>query len=135
MSFTSFRHVKQLRSLSRLLSETGRLSSSPVFVVGIFSGSDKLGEGFGTSLKMAEYRAAEDALHRLYLTRHPPHLLNVPSSTFGPQHKDLFDPELLTIPRPAYNAAPLGHSEVLLHSSGRSGQSVELVEVSSENIS
>jgi large subunit ribosomal protein L44 len=38
------------------LSETGRFSNSPVFVVGVFSGSDKLGEGFGASLKMAEYR-------------------------------------------------------------------------------
>jgi large subunit ribosomal protein L44 len=41
---------------ARLLKETGRLSNSPVFVVGIYSGADKLGEGFGSSLKMAEYR-------------------------------------------------------------------------------
>jgi hypothetical protein len=40
----------------RLLKETGRYSNSPMFVVGIFSGPDKLGEGFGSSLKMAEYR-------------------------------------------------------------------------------
>ena len=40
----------------RLLKETGRFSNSPVFVVGIFSGADKLGEGFGSSLKMAEFR-------------------------------------------------------------------------------
>lgn len=44
------------RPVSRLLKETGRLSNSPVFVVGIYSGADKLGEGFGSSLKMAEYR-------------------------------------------------------------------------------
>jgi dsRNA-specific ribonuclease len=43
---------------SRLLSETGRASSSPVFVVGIFSGKNKLGEGFGSSLKMAEFRVS-----------------------------------------------------------------------------
>jgi large subunit ribosomal protein L44 len=42
--------------LCRLLKETGRYSNSPVFVVGIFSGSDQLGEGFGSSLKMAEFR-------------------------------------------------------------------------------
>lgn len=42
--------------MDRLLKETGRFSNSPVFVVGIFSGADKLGEGFGSSLKMAEYR-------------------------------------------------------------------------------
>jgi len=40
----------------RLLKETGRFSNSPVYVVGIFSGADKLGEGNGSSLKMAEYR-------------------------------------------------------------------------------
>lgn len=43
---------------SRLLSETGRASSSPVFVVGVFSGKNKLGEGFGSSLKMAEFRVS-----------------------------------------------------------------------------
>jgi len=42
--------------LYRLLKETGRYSNSPIFVVGIFSGLDKLGEGFGSSLKMAEYQ-------------------------------------------------------------------------------
>ena len=41
---------------TRLLKETGRYSQSPVFVVGVFSGADQLGEGFGSSLKMAEYR-------------------------------------------------------------------------------
>lgn len=40
----------------RLLKETGRFSVSPVFVVGIYSGQDKLGEGFGSSLSMAEFR-------------------------------------------------------------------------------
>jgi large subunit ribosomal protein L44 len=40
----------------RLLKETGRFSQSPIFVVGIYSGTDKLGEGFGSSLKMAEFR-------------------------------------------------------------------------------
>lgn len=43
---------------NRLLKETGRLSNSPIFVVGIYSGADKLGEGFGSSLKMAEYRVS-----------------------------------------------------------------------------
>lgn len=42
--------------IGRLLKETGRLSISPVFVVGIYSGGEKLGEGFGSSLKMAEFR-------------------------------------------------------------------------------
>jgi large subunit ribosomal protein L44 len=43
---------------NRLLKETGRFSNSPVFVVGIFSGADQLGEGFGSSLKMAEFRVS-----------------------------------------------------------------------------
>lgn len=42
----------------RLLKETGRYSQSPIFVVGIFSGPDQLGEGFGSSLRMAEYRVS-----------------------------------------------------------------------------
>jgi len=67
---------------SRLLKETGRYSNSPVFVVGIFSGQDQIGEGFGSSLKMAEFRAAEDALARVYLTRTPDDLIQLPSSTF-----------------------------------------------------
>ncbi|KAI0295394.1 ribonuclease III domain-containing protein [Multifurca ochricompacta] len=54
------------KPISRLLKETGRFSNSPVFVVGVYSGTEELGEGFGSSLKMAEYRAAEDALHRTF---------------------------------------------------------------------
>ena len=42
--------------ISRLLKETGRMSISPVFVVGIFSGEVKVGEAFGSSLRMAEFR-------------------------------------------------------------------------------
>jgi hypothetical protein len=42
--------------LARLLKETGRFSAAPVFVVGIYSGPDQLGEGFGSSLSMAEFR-------------------------------------------------------------------------------
>ncbi|KAF8892094.1 ribonuclease III domain-containing protein [Infundibulicybe gibba] len=78
------------RPQSRLLKETGRFSNSPVFVVGIFSGSDQLGEGFGSSLKMAEFRAAEDALHRVYLTRTPSHLVQLPTTTFPPGLGDVF---------------------------------------------
>lgn len=55
LSFTVEQFGRE-RPISRLLRESGRNSSAPVFVVGIFSGVDKLGEGFGGSLKMAEYR-------------------------------------------------------------------------------
>lgn len=53
---------------TRILAETGRLSIAPVFVLGVYSGTIKLGEGYGSSLAMAEYRACEDALKRIYLS-------------------------------------------------------------------
>ncbi|USW53305.1 Putative ribonuclease III domain, double-stranded RNA-binding domain-containing protein [Septoria linicola] len=53
--------------VARLISETGRLSRTPVFVVGVFSGDDKLGEGAGASLNEGRVRAAADALRSWYL--------------------------------------------------------------------
>ncbi len=50
----------------RLLQETGRLSANPLYVVGIYSGTEKIGEGYGDSKKMAEYRASRDALMKHY---------------------------------------------------------------------
>ncbi|KAK9703761.1 54S ribosomal protein L3 mitochondrial [Basidiobolus ranarum] len=55
------------RPISRILKETGRHSNSPVFIVGVFSGIEKIGEGYGSSIKMAEHRAAKDALQGYYL--------------------------------------------------------------------
>ncbi|KAK4155808.1 ribonuclease III domain-containing protein [Chaetomidium leptoderma] len=52
---------------ARLLSETGRASRTPVFVVGIFSGADKLGEAAGPSLEHARSKAAMNALKSWYL--------------------------------------------------------------------
>ncbi|KAI8093536.1 ribonuclease III domain-containing protein [Halteromyces radiatus] len=66
---------KKERAVSRLLSETGRKSSSPVFVVGVFSGNKKLGEGFGSSLKMAEHRACRDALMNHYAQEQKDYIL------------------------------------------------------------
>ncbi|KAH9935933.1 ribonuclease III [Epithele typhae] len=109
------------RPISRLLKETGRFSGSPVFVVGIFTGADKLGEGFGSSLKMAEYRAAEDSLLRLYLTRQPPHLLQLPTSTFPDSPGNVFD---AVGAEGAYAPVALGDSEVLYGSAGRAGTRV-----------
>ncbi|KAH9464361.1 hypothetical protein MJO28_001965 [Puccinia striiformis f. sp. tritici] len=54
--------------VARLLRESGSASATPIFVVGSYSGTLKLGEAFGTSKKMAEYRAHEDALRRIYLS-------------------------------------------------------------------
>ncbi|SCU89171.1 LANO_0D04104g1_1 [Lachancea nothofagi CBS 11611] len=52
--------------ISKLLAESGRNSKAPVFIVGVFAGSEKLGEGFGSSLKEAKARAATDALTKWY---------------------------------------------------------------------
>ncbi|GAN02330.1 ribonuclease III [Mucor ambiguus] len=92
--------MKQLNkqpAVSRLLSETGRHSSAPVFVVGVFSGENKLGEGFGSSLKMAEFRACQDAL----------------TSYYGQEYKDF------TLPSDAENvdkyvANPLGNTQAIV---------------------
>lgn len=53
--------------VARLLSETGRLSRTPVYVVGIFSGNDKLGEGTAANLGFARQKAAMNALKAWYL--------------------------------------------------------------------
>jgi len=104
------------RPISRLLKETGRLSNSPVFVVGVYSGIEQLGEGFGSSLRMAEYRAAEDALHRLYLTKTPPEMVRLPTLTFPDVDGDIFtEGEEI-----AHHAGELGSTEVRLGSAGRS---------------
>ncbi|KAI8820172.1 ribonuclease III domain-containing protein [Fimicolochytrium jonesii] len=56
----------QVRPISRLMKETGRQSATPVFLVGMYSGVQKIGQGYGSSLKEAEFRAAKDALHKHY---------------------------------------------------------------------
>ena len=63
--------------VARILSETGRKSRHPVFVVGVFAGKDKLGEGSGSSLDEARIRAAIRALKGWYL--YSPLEVRVPS--------------------------------------------------------
>ena len=63
--------------VARILSETGRKSRHPVFVVGVFAGKDKLGEGSGGSLDEARIRAAVGALKGWYL--YSPLEVRVPS--------------------------------------------------------
>jgi large subunit ribosomal protein L44 len=53
---------------SRLLRETGRHSHFPTYVVGIYSGTEFLGEGAGTSLKRAENEAAMGILKEHFMT-------------------------------------------------------------------
>lgn len=55
---------------SRVLASTGALSQAPVFNIGLFLPSGlKLAEGFGSSHKMAEHRAASNALLSMFLVR------------------------------------------------------------------
>lgn len=67
--------------VARILSETGRLSRTPVFVVGVFAGKEKLGEGQGASLNEARTRAAVHALKGWYL--YSPVEVRVPSDVEG----------------------------------------------------
>jgi len=72
--------------VARLESETGRLSRHPVFVVGVYSGRDKLGEGAGASLNEARFKAAVAALKGWYLYS-PAGEVVLPSSTEGERGK------------------------------------------------
>ncbi|KAI0968978.1 ribonuclease III [Xylaria arbuscula] len=67
--------------VARLLSETGRLSRTPVYVVGIYSGHDKLGEAAGASLEAAKIAASINALKSWYL--YSPGNVGLPSDTFA----------------------------------------------------
>lgn len=69
--------------VARLISETGRLSRTPVFVVGVYSGDDKLGEGAGSSLNEGRIRAAAAALRSWYLYSPPDTEVVLPSEVEG----------------------------------------------------
>lgn len=71
--------------IARILSETGRQSRHPVFVVGVFAGKEKLGEGIGSCLDEARFRAAVAALKGWYL--YSPLEFRVPSDAEGPGSK------------------------------------------------
>lgn len=80
--------------IAKIISETGRRSRHPVFIIGIFSGQDKLGEGAGASLVEARSRAAVASLKAWYL--YSPLEVRVPSSMeeegaapWKPVHVDL----------------------------------------------
>ena len=81
--------------VARLLSETGRASRAPVFVVGIYSGRDKLGEGAAPSLEMGRNKAAMAALKAWYLyspgagARVPSDMLVEGAAPWKPAHIDM----------------------------------------------
>ncbi|KAF2744417.1 ribonuclease III [Sporormia fimetaria CBS 119925] len=79
--------------VARLISESGRLSRHPVFVVGVYSGKDKLGEGAGSSLDEARVRAAAAALKAWYLYK--PLDVTVPSSTEGGVGAEAWKPNMI----------------------------------------
>ncbi|KAG5982411.1 hypothetical protein E4U55_001918 [Claviceps digitariae] len=64
--------------VARLESETGRMSRTPVYVVGIYSGKEKLGEGAGPSLDIGRRKACMNALKAWYLYS-PGNHVRVPS--------------------------------------------------------
>ncbi|KAF7356698.1 60S ribosomal protein L3 [Mycena venus] len=104
---------------SRLLKETGRFSNSPVFVVGIYSGNDKLGEGFGASLKMAEYRKLPSSPSilpaRLPISYNSPPL---------PSPSALAMSSRTETPENAYIAPELEQAEIMYASGGHTGHGV-----------
>ena len=67
--------------IARILSETGRMSRHPVYVVGVFAGKEQLGESSGGSLDEARFRAAVAALKGWYL--YSPMEVRVPSDAEG----------------------------------------------------
>jgi hypothetical protein len=57
-------------TLRSILAESGRNTLSPIFNIGLFLPSGlKLAEGYGSSLRMAEHRAALNALTSIYTAR------------------------------------------------------------------
>lgn len=109
--------------VTRLIAETGRLSISPIFVMGVWSGTTKLGEGYGSSLKMAEWRACEDALRRIYLSPLENPVKDINDAEKGQEVARLELPtDTLVYPGTKLrHVRPLADEEVLFHSSGRSG--------------
>ncbi|KAI1006070.1 hypothetical protein K3495_g2144 [Podosphaera aphanis] len=77
--------------IARIISESGRWSRAPVFVVGIYSGKDLLGQGSGPSLPEARIRGCVAALKSWYLYS-PGNDTNVPSDTEGQNGNKKWEP-------------------------------------------
>ncbi|KAL1305291.1 hypothetical protein AAFC00_002196 [Neodothiora populina] len=83
--------------VARLLSETGRHSRSPVFIVGVYSGEEKLGEGEGASLDEARVRAAANAMRSWYLYTPLAEDVVLPSEVEGVNAKRTWKPQTVDI--------------------------------------
>ncbi|RKP07928.1 ribonuclease III domain-containing protein [Thamnocephalis sphaerospora] len=90
------------RPVSRIIHETGRLSNAPVFQVGVYTGTKKIGEGYGSSIKMAEHRAAKDALLTYYMSE-------VKDFMYPSDFEGLPEEETIT-----FVPQPLGDTQVIL---------------------
>ncbi|RDA87382.1 hypothetical protein CP532_7013 [Ophiocordyceps camponoti-leonardi (nom. inval.)] len=81
--------------VARLESETGRLSRTPVYVVAIYSGQEKLGEGAGPNLDIARRKACMVSLKAWYLyspgnkVRVPSDMLEEEAKPWTPPHIDI----------------------------------------------
>lgn len=53
--------------ISKVIKQTGAFDSEPIFVVAVFSGSVKLSEKAGSSLRIAEFNACRDAIVHYHL--------------------------------------------------------------------
>lgn len=53
--------------VSKVIKQTGAFDSEPIFVVAVFSGSVKLSEKAGSSLRIAEFNACRDAIVHYHL--------------------------------------------------------------------
>lgn len=119
------------RPQSRLIAETGRLSINPIFVVGVWSGTEKIGEGTGSAIRMAEFRAAEDALRRFYMSETPIEHISLPSLTLDLDlataagsnlnslaFRDIWrvGQDVLPVSSQNFKPAPIGQSEVIFGS-------------------
>ncbi|CAG8764599.1 18759_t:CDS:2, partial [Acaulospora morrowiae] len=79
--------------IARLKGESGAHSGVPVFVVGVYSDVEQLGEGFGSSKAMAEFRAFKDALVKYYLTEVKDFTL--PSTINTPEKQNSYVPTIV----------------------------------------
>ncbi|KAJ3151581.1 hypothetical protein HDU89_002024 [Geranomyces variabilis] len=78
------------RPEARVLKETGANGPSPLYLVALFNGQEKLGDGYGSSKAQAEARAAKRVLRNHY--RKELAALEIPQATPGSERITFFPP-------------------------------------------